>query len=320
MLNYVNSYSNIKQLAFIAHGHCYFWHGGLISLHLGSDALIALAYYSIPFTLVYFVRKRPDLPYPWLFLLFGAFIVACGTTHIMEIWTLWHPDYWIYGIIKAITAFISIYTAIAFIPIIPRLLNIPSTKALEQEIQQRQETEAALRTSQERLAGILTMAEDGIISINDHQQITLFNQGAEKIFGWQAAEVINKSLDILLPTRFHDIHYHYLQQFVCSSVQSKRMGKRQEIVALRRDGQEFPAEASVSKLRFPNETVFTVFLRDISDRKQIEQGIRASEEKFRKVFEEGPLGMAIVDLDYRFVNVNDTLLKILVIASKQKKN
>jgi hypothetical protein len=71
-----------------------------------SDALIAIAYYSIPITLVYFVRKRDDLPFNWIFLLFGAFIVACGTTHIMEIWTLWHPTYWLSGFIKAITALV----------------------------------------------------------------------------------------------------------------------------------------------------------------------------------------------------------------------
>ncbi|HEY9905038.1 MAG TPA: hybrid sensor histidine kinase/response regulator, partial [Candidatus Sericytochromatia bacterium] len=74
---------------FIPHGHCYLWKPELVWLHIMGDALIAIAYYSIPITLVYFVRKRVDLPFNWIFLLFGAFIVACGTTHVMEIWTLW---------------------------------------------------------------------------------------------------------------------------------------------------------------------------------------------------------------------------------------
>jgi hypothetical protein len=76
---------------FIPHGHCYLWKPGLLWLHIVSDSLIALAYYSIPIALIYFVQQRRDLPFKGIFLLFGAFIVFCGTTHIMSIWTLWHP-------------------------------------------------------------------------------------------------------------------------------------------------------------------------------------------------------------------------------------
>ena len=70
-------------------------------LHVISDALISLAYFSIPFTLLYFVRKRRDLEFNWMFVCFAVFIVACGTTHLMEIWTVWHPDYWLSGTVKA---------------------------------------------------------------------------------------------------------------------------------------------------------------------------------------------------------------------------
>ncbi|MEB3150245.1 MAG: hybrid sensor histidine kinase/response regulator, partial [Sphaerospermopsis sp.] len=97
---------------FIPHGHCYLWQTNLVWLHIISDSLIALAYYSIPITLFYFVRKRQDLPFNWIFLLFAAFIIACGTTHLMEIWTLWYPVYWVSGSLKAITAFVSVFTAI----------------------------------------------------------------------------------------------------------------------------------------------------------------------------------------------------------------
>src|SRR4028119_63611 len=102
----------LTENPFIPHGHCYLWKPWLVGLHIISDSLIALAYYSIPLTLLYFVRKREDLPFNGIFLLFVAFILACGTTHIMEVWTLWHPNYWISGFIKAITAAISAYTAV----------------------------------------------------------------------------------------------------------------------------------------------------------------------------------------------------------------
>ncbi|BAB76415.1 sensor histidine kinase [Anabaena sp. FACHB-709] len=136
---------------FIPHGHCYLWQPGLVWLHLLSDFLIAVAYYSIPITLIYFVRKRQDLPFKWIFLLFGAFIISCATSHVMEIWTLWHPTYWLSGFMKAITAFISIYTAIVLVPIVPQLLALPSPAQLEAannqlkiEIIERKTAEAAL--------------------------------------------------------------------------------------------------------------------------------------------------------------------------------
>ncbi|HEY9615023.1 PAS domain S-box protein, partial [Allocoleopsis sp.] len=128
--------------------HCFLWKPELVWLHVMSDSLIAIAYYSIPITLVYFVRKRVDLPFNWIFLLFGAFIVACGTTHVMEIWTLWHPTYWLSGSIKALTAVVSLYTAVDLVPLVPKALALPSpaqieaaNRELESEIRERKRVE-----------------------------------------------------------------------------------------------------------------------------------------------------------------------------------
>jgi PAS domain-containing protein len=147
---------------YIPHGHCYLWQTGLVELHVLSDSLIAIAYYSIPLTLLYFVRKRQDLPFNWIFILFGAFIVACGTTHIMDVWTLWYPTYWLSGSIKAATALVSVYTAMTLVPLVPQALALPSpaqleaaNRELEQEIQERQQIEAELRISEARYRAII---------------------------------------------------------------------------------------------------------------------------------------------------------------------
>jgi hypothetical protein len=103
---------------FIRDGHCYFWKPGLLWLHIISNSLIAVAYYSISIAIARFVQKQQDLPYLKVLLLFSAFIIASGTIHIMDVWTLWHPTYWLSGLLKALTALISVYTAIALIPII----------------------------------------------------------------------------------------------------------------------------------------------------------------------------------------------------------
>jgi len=117
--------------SFMPHGHCYLWQPGLVWLHNISDGIIGLSYYSIPVTLIYFVNKRKDLPFDWVFLMFGAFIVLCGSTHLMEIWTLWHPDYWEAGWLKAVTAIVSVGTAIALVPLVPKALALPSPAQLE---------------------------------------------------------------------------------------------------------------------------------------------------------------------------------------------
>ena len=88
---------------FLPHGMCFTWNPTLIGLHVVSDTLIGIAYFTIPVTLVYFILKRRDLPFNWMFLLFGLFIVACGLTHWMDVLTLWQPYYWLSGIIKAVT-------------------------------------------------------------------------------------------------------------------------------------------------------------------------------------------------------------------------
>jgi len=144
--------------SFIPHGHCYLWQTQLVWLHVASDSIIALAYFSIPITLVYFISKRQDLPFDWIFALFGAFIVACGITHIFELWTLWHPTYWLSGTMKAITALLSFATAILLVDLMPQALALPSpaqlasaNRLLEAEIVERQLGQVAIQKAKEEL-------------------------------------------------------------------------------------------------------------------------------------------------------------------------
>lgn len=163
--------------SFIPHGHCYLWQTNLVWLHILSDAFIAVAYYSIPATLFYFVRKRQDLPFDWIFLLFSGFIVACGTTHLIEIWTLWHPTYWLSGFVKAITAIISVVTAVQLIPLVPQALALPSPAQLEQgnqelqtQIAERLRVEEELRKYQNHLEEMVAVRTNEITKTNEQLQ------------------------------------------------------------------------------------------------------------------------------------------------------
>jgi signal transduction histidine kinase len=142
---------------FTPHGFCLAWQPGVLALHVVSDAVIALSYYSIPLSISWLVLRRRDLAFSWALLLFAAFILACGTTHIMDIWTLWHADYVAQGLVKAATAAVSLLTAIALWPLVPRILDLPSPAALAEANQrlasQIRETEAALAALRQEVAG-----------------------------------------------------------------------------------------------------------------------------------------------------------------------
>jgi len=189
---------------FIPHGHCYLWQPELVWLHILSDGLIALAYFSIPIALFYFITQRKDLPYPEIFVLFSAFIVACGLTHSMSIWTLWHPTYWLSGFIKAITAGVSVSTAATLAPLMPKLLAFSRSLQIEEmnqklkaEIRERQQIQEALQASEKRLKKALQQLNFhventplGVIEWDNEFRLQRWSKQAEKIFGWQTYEVI----------------------------------------------------------------------------------------------------------------------------------
>jgi signal transduction histidine kinase/ActR/RegA family two-component response regulator len=143
---------------FMPHGMCYLWQPGVLGLHIVSDTLITLAYFAISFALAYFVYKRKDLQFHWMFIAFAIFIVACGGTHLMEVWVIWNPTYWLSGSIKAVTALASVPTAILLAKLIPHALQLPSPSALrgantelEREIAERTRAESAIRRLNEQL-------------------------------------------------------------------------------------------------------------------------------------------------------------------------
>jgi PAS domain S-box-containing protein len=142
---------------------------------------------------------------------------------------------------------------------------------------ERKQSEDAIRAAKFKFERILEIAEDAIISVSSSQHIVLFNQGAERIFGYSHSEVMGKPLDLLLPRHFASAHTRRVEDFANSNNVARAMGQRSEVFGVRKDGKEFPAEASISKLDLGGELVFTVILRDITERKRAAEELRASE-------------------------------------------
>lgn len=147
-------------------------------------------------------------------------------------------------------------------------------RGVASNITQRIEAEATTRTSEARMASILDIAPEAIIVLDDSLNIQIFNQGAEDIFGYRTDEILGQSLNVLIPTRFHEVHSTHIEWFKNSPDSRRTMDKRRSISGLRKDGNEFPAFASVSKLETGGQRLFTVVLQDFTDRLQSEEDLR----------------------------------------------
>ena len=143
----------------------------------------------------------------------------------------------------------------------------------------RQTAEEQLLASQLRLEGVIQAAMDAIITVDEDQTVVLFNQAAEHLFGCSVRAAIGESLDRFLPARFRDAHRHHIQSFGQSGATTRKMGKLGTVMGLRANGEEFPIEASISHITLERKTFYTVILRDISERKRVEEDLRESQRK-----------------------------------------
>jgi PAS domain S-box-containing protein len=165
------------------------------------------------------------------------------------------------------------------------------------EVTKQKRLEDELRFSEARSSGILSISSDAIISIDESQRISLFNEGAEKIFGYSQAEAIGAPLDILIPERFRSIHKHHVSGFMTGREYARRMGTRSsEIIGRRKSGEEFPMDAAISKLDVGGKRIMTVELRDVTEQRRTE-----SEQRF--LAEVGSVLASTLDYEDTLTNI-----------------
>ncbi len=151
---------------FVPHGVCLLWRPDVLALHVAADTLIGLSYFSIPLTLLYYVHRRRDIAFGWVALLFALFIVACGTTHFFSVWTLWNADYVAEGVIKAVTALVSLLTAVTLWLLMPRLLALPSPRQLAEVNAALQREIEVRRQAEQRYAGFFNNLAEALFIVS----------------------------------------------------------------------------------------------------------------------------------------------------------
>jgi PAS domain S-box-containing protein len=260
---------------FEPHGFCLLWNPVLLWLHVASDALITFAYVAIPASIFVLMRKRRDLPFNRMFALFGIFIVLCGATHAMGVWTMWKPAYWLEGVVKAATALASVPTAILLIKLMPRIVSFagyassvrpargfdvefPSSTeraAPEAEgmlIARLVETEEALRVAQSQLkdcqkdkaalekrllkaSSIVEGSWSAVVTVNAQGIVDGWNDGAERIYGYREDEMVGQSMETVYRRLIPPEHTEEFHRVI----QAARLGRavpRVATVRLRKDG------------------------------------------------------------------------------------
>ena len=266
----------LNSLVYIPHGHCYLWQTPLVGLHLVSDLLIALAYYSIPIMLVYFVRQRQDVPFKEVFILFSTFIIACGTGHLMEVWTLWHPVYWLSGYLKAAIALISCYTAWSLFPILPKALALPNpaeieaiNRELNSQIAERHQVEVNLRKKTAEFEAIFAAIPDAIIFTDTERQIKRLNPAFTTLFGYKPEAVLGQTTQLL-----------YTSPAAYEEQGEKRfnLGVKEQLAPYEinyrcQNGETFTSETVGAQVQDSQgqSMGFVAIVRDISVRKRIQQ-------------------------------------------------
>lgn len=177
------------------------------------------------------------------------------------------------------------------------LLDLEGQQAalvVAQDVTERLRAEEQAHLSQQRLAGLVNSAMDGVISINSGHEIVLFNPAAEKMFGYEAAEVAGRPLNTLIPETFHTDHARHIDNFGETGITARSMQGFSQVIGKGKDGREFPLEASISVAKIGGERLFTAILRDVSARQKAEAALRESEEKYRTLVENANDGITII--------------------------
>ncbi|HLW77732.1 MAG TPA: ATP-binding protein [Bryobacteraceae bacterium] len=275
---------------YLPHGHCYFWDPGLVWLNAISDLLIAAAYYSIPLLLYYVIRRRPDFRFRGLILMFAAFILACGTTHALAVWNIWHTAYWLDGFVKALTAGLSLATVIATVKLAPLALKVMTPEQTEESNRKLMAAQEKLRhlagserlSSEARLRSYFESASQGILAVDRQGMLVLVNRKMEEMFGYTRLEMLGQPLSILIPERYRNAHAVHRHDFFAEPRVRTMSKVGMKLSGRRKDGSQFPVEIGLSYVESDDGILALGLVSDITEQRRLAQQLESATEELRR--------------------------------------
>lgn len=259
--------SLLNNTGFMPHGHCFLWTSSLLKIYVIADVLIIIAYYSIPFAIWSFMRQRQDLRYRAVFIGFGAFIFACGTTHLISLWNIWNYAYWLEGIAKLITGIISFVTAILVWFLIPKALAIPSRESLQHAYHQLEKTHQDLSRKDQSYHLLIETLAEGLWLLDSHGITTGVNKRMAEMLGYDEREVMGQPLYAFM----EDNSVAYAHELMHRRMEG--ISERHEFTFKRRNGEPLYAIVSSTPLRDSRGKVTGAMslVTDITEREKIAQ-------------------------------------------------
>lgn len=305
--------------AVLPHGFCYQWDPLLVWLHAASDTLIALAYFSIPLALIWFVKRRRDLPFGWMFLCFALFIAACGTTHLIDVLTIWVPKYWLSAAVRVLTALASLPTAVFLVQLLPRALLIPSSEEMRAVNEELRKQDKILRESEERFRQMADNIQEIFWMIDPWTKEIVYANGAFEL-------ICERPLPLLYsnPTSYRD--------FIHADDRTRVLASLEELVASGRLEEEFRIVCPSGKVKWIRALGFTVAdpagnitrlvgtAQEITAHKEVEEKLRDSEDRYRDLVEHSTDLICTHTLDGLLLSVNELPVKLLGYSKEELLN
>ncbi|MDR7269971.1 PAS domain S-box-containing protein [Pelomonas saccharophila] len=295
----------VARAGFLPHGYCFQWSPGLLWTMVSADLAIALAYFSIPLAIASYARRRPQVNLGSIATLFAIFIFACGVTHVLDVWTIWRPDYELQTAGKVFTACASVLTAAVAWRLMPTLLALPSidemrasNEALRREMDRRRSAEDHQLEAEQSLAATLAAIDAGFITTDGEGRVTRINAVAERITGWPAGEALGRSVWEVFQREGmpRDLMARKPVDVV------REGGLRRQAVCVARDGSQRPVEihADLTHHADGRERGVTIVFRDIGRLTEAEAEVR----RLAAVVESSADAIVVKSLDGRITNWN----------------
>lgn len=299
---------------FLPHGYCLLWKPGLLWTLVGSDIVIALSYFSIPMALLWFTRKQPDLKFRGIFLMFGAFITACGVTHVIEIINIWRPMYATSAGVKFFTALVSVMTASVLWFLVPKASTfIDDHRRMKDELAARndelQDALDKMQESEKRFRLTQAAAPIGVATVSTEGQFVTVNKALADMLGYSEAELTALTFQEITHPDDLDADLAYVQALLDGQRDTYRMEKRY----YHRHGHIIYIQLDVSIVRDESNRPlhFISMIQDITQQKFNEAALRRSRTKFKKLLENLPTAVVVHNYDTSVEYGNPTAKRLL---------